>query len=186
MQEPTLATEGEGRSIFSQRLIGLLDDVLEGKAPNAGRFCGYCYHPLPPAGRSPQEGPSTGLRTGPSAGLRPGVCPHCGRSSTERPAVTRVPEAVFAMYRAQRSREAWTVRGIAWVGLMLGVVLGLLPLAFFGVNWWTLVAFFGLMLLFYIGSPNVANSVGDAVAYRWGQSELRRRWDAFVRARGGG
>ena len=41
MQEPTLAAEGEGRSIFSERLIGLLDDVLEGKAPNAGRFCGY-------------------------------------------------------------------------------------------------------------------------------------------------
>jgi hypothetical protein len=178
VQEPALAAEGEGQSIFSQRLVGLLDDVLEGKAPNAGRFCGYCYHPLPSAGQSPQEGPSTGLRTG--------LCPHCGRSSTERPAVTRVPEAVFAMYRAQRSREGWTVRGIAWVGLTLGVVLGLLPLAFFGVNWWTLLAFFGLMLLFYIGSANVANSVGDAVGYRWGQSELRRRWDAFVRARDGG
>jgi len=90
------------------------------------------------------------------------------------------------MYRAQRSREGWAVRGIAWVGLTLGVVLGLLPLAFFGVKWWTLVAFFGLMLLFYIGSANVANSVGDAVGYRWGQAELQRRWDAFVRARGGG
>ena len=25
-----------------------MDDVLEGKAPNAGRFCGYCYHPVTP------------------------------------------------------------------------------------------------------------------------------------------
>ncbi len=155
--------------------MGLLDDILEGSAPNAGRFCGYCYHPLPSAGRSPEEGPSTSLRTG--------LCPHCGRSSTEWPAVTRVPQAVFAMYRAQRSREGWTVRSIAWSGLTLGVVLGLLPLAFCGVSWWTLLAFFGLMLLFYIGSANLANSVGDAVGYRWGQSELRRRWDAFVRAR---
>ncbi len=169
MQEPALAAEGEGQSIFSQRLVGLLDDVLEGRAPNAGRFCGYCYHPSPPP-QSPQED----------------VCPHCGRSSTERPTVTRVPEAVFAMYRAQRSREGWAVRGIAWVGLTLGVVLGLLPLAFFGVKWWTFVVFFGLMLLFYIGSANVANSVGDAIGYRWGQSELRRRWDAFVRSREGG
>ena len=78
------------------------------------------------------------------------------------------------------------VRGIAWGGLTLGVVLGLLPLAFYGVSWWTLVGFFGLMLLFYIGSANLANSVGDAVGYRWGQSELRRRWEAFLRAREGG
>jgi hypothetical protein len=175
VQEPALAAEGEGQSIFSQRLVGLLDDVLEGRAPNAGRFCGYCFHPLPSAGQSPQEGPSTGLRTG--------LCPYCGRSSTERPTVTRVPEAVFAMYRAQRSREGWAVRGIAWGGLTLGVVLGLLPLAFYGVNWWTLLAFFGLMFLFYVGAANVANSVGDAVGYRWGQAELQRRWDAFVRAR---
>jgi uncharacterized membrane protein YoaK (UPF0700 family) len=87
------------------------------------------------------------------------------------------------MYRAQRSREAWIVRGIAWLGLLLGVVLGLLPLALFGVTWWTVLAFFGTMAFFYIGSANLANSVGDALGYRWGQSELRGRWAAFVKAR---
>jgi 1,4-dihydroxy-2-naphthoate octaprenyltransferase len=97
-----------------------------------------------------------------------------------------VPEEVFAMYRAQRWREGWTVRGIAWSGLTLGVVLGLLPLAFYGVTWWTVLAFFGAMALFHIGSANLANSMGDAVGYRWGQSELRRRWEAFLRAREGG
>ena len=45
---------------------------------------------------------------------------------------------------------------------------------------------FALMLLFYIGSANLANTVGDAVGYRWGQSVLRRRWEAFVREREGG
>jgi 1,4-dihydroxy-2-naphthoate octaprenyltransferase len=97
-----------------------------------------------------------------------------------------VPEEVLAMYRAQRWREGWTVRGIAWSGLTLGVVLGLLPLAFYGVTWWTVLAFFGTMALFHIGSANLANSLGDAVGYRWGQSELRRRWEAFLRAREGG
>ena len=167
MQEPALAAEEDDRGILSERLVGLLDDILEGRAPNAGRFCGYCCHPLRPPGRSREDD----------------LCPHCARSSTEWPAVTRVPEAVVAMHRARRSREGWTVRSVAWGGLTLGVVLGLLPLAFCGVNWWTLLAFFGLMLLFYIGSANLANSVGDAVGYRWGQSELRRRWNAFVRAR---
>ena len=90
------------------------------------------------------------------------------------------------MFRSQRSREGWVVRGTAWIGLTLGVVLGLVPLAFAGVSWWTVLAFFGTMTLFYIGSANVANSVGDAVGYSWGQSVLRKRWQAFVRAREGG
>lgn len=87
------------------------------------------------------------------------------------------------MYRAQRSREALVVRGIAWGGLTLGVVLGLTPLAFYGVTWWSALAFAGTMGLFYIGSANLANSVGDSLGYRWGQATLRRRWQAFVRAR---
>ncbi len=148
-----------------------MDDVIQGKAPNAGRFCGYCYHPVPGATRSV------------SADNGRDACPHCGRSPADWPAVTRVPDEVFAMYRRQRSREAWVVRGIAWAGLTLGVVLGLLPLAISGVTWWTVFAFFGTMALFYIGSANLANSVGDAAGYRWGQSELRRRWKAFIRAR---
>lgn len=89
------------------------------------------------------------------------------------------------MFQAQRSREGWVVRGTAWGGLTMGVVLGLLPLAFCGVSWWTVLAFFGTMLLFYIGSANLANSIGDTVGYRWGQSELRRRWEAFVGTREG-
>ncbi len=89
------------------------------------------------------------------------------------------------MYRAQQLREGWAVRGLAWIGLTLGVVLGLAPLAFFGVVWWTVLAFFGTMSFFYIGSANLANTVGDAVGYRWGQSTLRQRWQAFVRTREG-
>ena len=154
-------------AVLSERLIALMDDVLEGRAPNAGRFCGYCYHPVTAAWQAGAP------------------CPHCGRSAAERPEVTRVPAEVFAMYRARRSREGWTVRGIAWGGLTLGVVLGLLPLAFAGVTWWSVVAFFGTMAFFYIGSANLANSAGDALGYAWGQSVIRRRWAAFLRAREG-
>jgi len=154
--------------VLSERLIALMDDVLEGQAPNAGRFCGYCYHPVTVA-RQAGEGP----------------CPHCGRTADDRPEVTRVPPEVFAMYRARRAREGWTVRGIAWAGLTLGVVLGLLPLALAGVTWWSLLAFFGTMGFFYIGSANLANSAGDALGYAWGQSVMRRRWAAFLRTRDG-
>ncbi len=145
-----------------------MDDAIEGKAPNAGLFCGYCYHPIP-TGKQPPEGGDG--------------CPHCGHSASDWPPATRVPEEVFAMYRAQRSREGGVVRGLAWGGLTLGVVLGLMPLAFYGVTWWSALAFFATMALFYIGSANLANSAGDALGYRWGQSALRRRWEAFTRAR---
>lgn len=141
-----------------------MDDVLEGGSPNAGRFCGYCYHPL------------TGAQP-------PGSCAHCGRSTDDWPPATKIPREVFAMYRAQLSREGWVVRGIAWGGLTAGVVLGLLPIAFFDVSWWTGLAFFAIMAACYIGFANLANSIGDAIGYGWGQRVLRGRWAAFVRQR---
>jgi hypothetical protein len=158
--------------VLSERLTDLLQDVLEGRSPNAGRFCGYCYHPIP-----------TVASNGPRWDESGQPCPHCGRLAADWPPVAKVPIEVIAMYKRKLSREGLVVRTFAWVGLTLGVTLGLLPLAFWGVTWWSVVAFFGTMVFFYIGSANLANSVGDALGYRWGQSQLRRRWEAFVRAR---
>jgi hypothetical protein len=87
------------------------------------------------------------------------------------------------MHRRRRGREGIAVRTIAWAGLATGVVLALLPLAFAGVSWWSVGLFFGIMFFFYVFSANLANSVGDAIGYRWGQSLLRRRWERFVRER---
>src|SRR3990172_909972 len=112
-----------------------------------------------------------------------GGCRHGGGTAGDRQEVPRVPPEVFAMYRARRAREGWTVRGVAWAGLTLGVALGLLPLAFAGVTWWSLLAFFGTMAFFYISSANLANSAGDALGYAWGQWVMRRRWAAFLRSR---
>jgi hypothetical protein len=136
--------------------------MLAGRAPNAGRFCGNCYHPL------------AAERT---------ACPHCGVSTSERPTVEAVPKPVIEAHRLRRSREGRAVRGIAWSGLTLGVILALAPLAFAGVQWWTVTLFFGLMFFFYVFSANLANSLGDALGYRWGQTTFRRRWEAFVAER---
>lgn len=146
------------------RLELLLEDIGAGSAPNAGRFCGYCYNPLAAERWS---------------------CPNCGRAVAEWPPVERVPPEVADMYRKSRSREGAVVRSIAWGGLTLGVALALVPLAFGGVEWWTVSLFFGVMALFYILSANLANSVGDALGYAWGQSILRRRWARFVAERDG-
>ena len=150
--------------MFSERLVSLLDDVLQGRAPAAGRFCGFCYHPL----AAERE-----------------ACPHCGRSAAEWEPAGRIPAAVIEMHRLRRSREGLAVRSIAWGGLTLGVVLALLPLALAGVTWWSVVSFFGILGLFYVLSANLANSVGDAMGYRWGQAVLRRRWQAFLEEREG-
>lgn len=152
------------RAIISQRLTELLDDMLAGSAPNAGRFCGNCYHPLAPERE---------------------VCPHCGARVAERATAAAVPAEVIEAFRRRRGREGLVVRSFAWVGLTIGVIVALLPLAFAGVTWWSFVSFFGLMFFFYLLSANLANSVGDTLGYRWGTAIFRRRWEAFVAGRDG-
>ena len=150
--------------MFSERLVLLIDDILAGKAPNAGRFCGYCYHPL----AAPHE-----------------MCPHCGRSASEWRPAEALPREVLDMQRHRRRREGLVVRSFAWGGLAIGVIVALLPLAFAGVSWWSLFLFFGLLAFFYLFSANLANSLGDALGWRWGQSVIRRRWAKLVAERDG-
>ena len=159
-----MAAESPGapREILSERLLLLLDDVLAGQAPNAGRFCGYCYHALSPERE---------------------VCTHCGRSTAERPAIAAVPRPVIEMHKRRRGREGLVVRTFAWGGLTIGVILALLPLAFANVSWLSVLAFFGLLAFFYLLSANLANSLGDSLGYRWGQSLVRREWTRFVSER---
>jgi hypothetical protein len=154
------ATAGE---VFSDRLLGLLDDILAGQAPNAGRFCGYCYHPLAPTRET---------------------CTHCGRPLADWPAVAAVPRAVIEMHRRRRNREGLVVRTVAWGGLSVGVIAALLPLALGDVALWSVIAFFGLLVFFYLLSANLANSLGDSLGYAWGQSLVRREWARFVKQRG--
>jgi len=137
-------------------------DILAGRAPNAGRFCGACFHPLARGEAS---------------------CPHCGAATDDVLPVERIPWEVLAMFRAQRWREALAVRGMAYAGLLAGVVLSLLPIAFWGVRWWTVVLLFVVLGVAYIGAANLANTVGDALGYRWGRAVLRCRWQRFTAAR---
>ena len=148
--------------IFSERLLTLLDDILAGGAPNAGRFCGYCYHPLAPDRQT---------------------CTYCGHLVAGWPAVAAVPRPVIEMHRRRRGREGLVVRTVAWGGLSVGVIFALLPLAFWDVSWWSVAAFFGLLVFFYLLSANLANSLGDSLGYAWGQSLVRREWTRFLKKR---
>jgi hypothetical protein len=142
----------------------LIEDILEGRSPNAGDFCGNCYQP----------------QTENAV-----VCRHCGISTIDAGPVQAIPLEVIEMHRRRRGREGLVVRSVAWGGLTIGVTVALLPFVFGDVTLLTVALFFGLLLLFYIGSANLANSVGDALGYRWGRSQFEERWRAFVAKRDG-
>jgi hypothetical protein len=163
------ASATERAPVFSARLQALLVDILRGQAPNAGRFCGNCYNPLVDDAEQ---------------------CGHCGLSTTQRPdgrpsgrpPVRQIPPEVFAMFRAQRLREAIPVRSLAWGGLAAGLSLALFLMVVLPF-WWNVgvsVVAFGVS---YVAAANIANWLGDAWGYRWGQRVLERRWQAFVRER---
>jgi hypothetical protein len=163
----------DGSSIFSARLQALLEDILRGQAPNAGRFCGNCYNPLPPSTSPSPRSPSTAPQE---------ECGHCGLSTAQRPPVRQIPPDVFAMFRAQRLREAIPVRSLAWGGLAAGLALALFLMVVLPF-WWNVgvsIVAFGAS---YVAAANIANWLSDAVGYRWGQRVLEKRWREFVEAR---
>lgn len=67
----------------------------------------------------------------------------------------------------------------------MGVIAALVPIAFGNVSWWSVTAFFALLAFFYLLSANLANSLGDALGYRWGQSLVHREWARFTAQRDG-
>ena len=155
------ASAPERAPIFSARLQALLADILRAQAPNAGRFCGNCYNPL---ARDADQ------------------CGHCGLSTAQRPPVRQIPPEVFAMVRAQRLREAIPVRSMAWGGLAAGLSLALFLMVVLPF-WWNVGAFAVSLGASYVAAANIANSLGDAIGYRWGQRVLEKRWQAFVARR---
>jgi hypothetical protein len=159
----------DGGSIFSARLQALLEDILRGQAPNAGRFCGNCYNPLAPSASSGQA---------PEADQ----CGHCGLSTDQRPPVRQIPTEVFAMFRAQRLREAISVRSLAWGGLAAALAVALFLMVVLPF-WWNVVALVVTLVFGHVAAANIANWLGDAIGYRWGQRVLEKRWQAFVRVR---
>jgi membrane protein implicated in regulation of membrane protease activity len=96
--------------------------------------------------------------------------------------VRQIPPEVFAMFRAQRLREAIPVRSLAWGGLAAGLSLALFLMVVLPF-WWNVAAFAVSLGASYVAAANIANSLGDALGYRWGQRELQKRWEAFVRER---
>ena len=170
------ASSTEGSPIFSARLQALLEDILQGQAPNAGRFCGNCYNPL--VDDAADQCGHCGLSTAQRPDGRP-----LRASASGRPPVRQIPPEVFAMFRAQRLREAIPVRSLAWGGLGTALAVALLLMVALPF-WWNVLALVVSLVVGYVAAANIANWLGDALGYRWGQRVLEKRWRAFVRERG--
>jgi hypothetical protein len=152
----------EASPVLSARLQTLAVEIMAGRAPNAGRFCGRCYNPLSPDERT---------------------CSRCETAISTRAPVEQIPREVIDMVRAKRRREALVVRSIAYGGFGAALALALVLLALLP-PWWGIAAFFLVIAAGYIAAANVANSMGDGIGYRWGQRTLERRWREFVERRG--
>lgn len=153
--------------LFSARLDELLDAIRRGEAPNAGRFCGYCFTPL--ADRD--------------------ACVHCGRPTSHVPPVERVPNEVLEMYRALRRRESLVVNSFAYLGLTIGVLLfvAMVAVAVFYLDaaWWFLTLSIVVLL---VGGRVLAGIlggiVGDNLGYRYARRKLAEDWAAYQASRG--
>ncbi len=154
--------------IFSERLTAILQKLFEGKTPNAGNFCGFCFTPLDKQRLH---------------------CPQCQRAVEDYRPVDRVPSEILEMFRSLRRRETLIVNGFAYLGLALGVVLFIgVFYILFSVNanvWWYV---FDIVLLFVsarVLAGLLGGWVGDELGFRYGRRKLSEEWQAYDAAREG-
>jgi hypothetical protein len=165
--EPESTGQRSDRGVFSPRLEAFLEQIEEGATPNAGRFCAFCYNPLP-------------------AGFE--LCDNCGQDLRERPPVNSLPEAVIEMHRRKHRRESLVVNSFAYLGLALGLALflGMVAINVLYLNralWFFLLA----TVVFLVGSRILAGVVGgvvgDEIGYRYANSKLAKDWSEHLAGR---
>lgn len=131
------------------------------KAPNLGRFCGYCYGRL-------VDGDER--------------CRYCNRSQDDVQPVAKVPIYVLRLYLAKRRREGLMVNSFAFLGLLLAVVLSGL-VYFFLVGNWRVIALFVLLLAGWYLANLLGGWIGATIGYNWGRSVRDGYWLQYVEDR---
>jgi hypothetical protein len=153
--------------VFSPRLDEVLGLMLKGEAPNAGRFCGYCYTPMSKTADA---------------------CPYCARPVVEVPPLEKLPPEVIDLYKRMRKRESLIVNSFAFGGLFLAVLIfmGLVAIAVYLMDqslW--MLAFATLFLL--VGGRVFAGLLGgwfgDNIGYSYSRKKLVAEWQEFEQQR---
>lgn len=149
--------------VFSPRLDELMAAMLKGEAPNAGRFCGYCYTPLR---------------------KRADACEHCGRSVLEWAPVAKLPPEFGALYKRMRRRESLIVNAFAFAGLALGVLLFgiVVAIAVYPLDGSIPMLVFSLVVLLAGGrvfAGLLGGWIGDDIGYNYARRKLAVEWTAY-------
>jgi hypothetical protein len=154
--------ETREKPVLAERLDLLASEIAKGQAPNHGRFCANCYAPL-------DEGRA--------------ACPHCGRETSRRPPVGRIPDEVLALLHRKRRRESIIVNSFAYLGLALGVGLFLLLFLIYTPLWWRILDIAILIIGSRVFAAILGGVIGDEVGYRFAQRRLAKEWAEFTARR---
>lgn len=145
---------------FSDTLDELIAEIRAGRAPNLGRFCGFCSTPI-------REGMER--------------CSICRMVVREWPALSKIPRPLAAVYTKRRRREARIIHGAACLGLAIGVALAF-GLALLLPGWTKIFA----ILFMVIGSIYIASYLGNVLvqsyAYTAGLKVFARGWQEYLQA----
>lgn len=153
--------------VFSPRLDEVLGLMVKGEAPNAGRFCGYCYTPMSKTAAA---------------------CPYCARPVADIRPLDKLPAEVIALYKRMRKRESLIVNSFAFGGLFLAVLIfmGLVAVAVYLMDQslWML----GFATLFLLVGGRVfagllGGWIGDNIGYEYSRKKLIVEWQEFEQHR---
>lgn len=138
---------------FSEELDELIAEIRGGRAPNLGRFCGWCSAPLGQVER----------------------CGVCGESTDETPAAEKIDRDLAGIYQAKRKREALLVHSAAWAGILLATGLSILLILVLP-GWTKAFAIIELVLGGYFAGVFFGNVLVQNRAYRAGLRMFALRW----------
>jgi len=150
---------------YMEKLQEKMEERLDRKVPVTGRYCGFCYGRL----REVEA-----------------ICPFCATSTSERPTVDEIPQAVLRAYRAKQRTEAGWVYGGAFVGLIIASVLFIvLELWGPGILGHPATGFAVLILGGYLLAQLCGPLIAGQFGYRSGARKRDLAWGRFLAERDG-
>jgi hypothetical protein len=169
-EEGAMSEQAPDIPIFSPRLDEVMGLMMKGEAPNAGRFCGYCYTPMSKTATA---------------------CPYCSREVAEIPPLDQLPPEVIGLYKRMRKRESLIVNSFAFGGLFLAVLIfmGLVAVAVYLMDqslWMLAFATVFLLVGGRVFAGLLGGWIGDNVGFEYSRRKLVAEWQEFERSRKAG
>lgn len=160
---PGTAAVGDDESILTA-LQERMERIIRGDAPNAGRFCGYCYARLD---------------------RDQATCAVCGHAIATVGAVPRVPRAALRVYNTyRRAMQIW-VNAFAFLGIFLAIVVTGVMIAFLPSPWNFIAAVTVLFTAWYFANL-LGGGLGAALGARQGRPARAAAWQELLERRAAG